>query len=69
METIITTDKLKNIRLELGISQEEMAGKLGYAGKSGYSMLENGNVVISLKKAKEISDIFHMSIEEIFFCE
>ncbi|WP_100066013.1 helix-turn-helix transcriptional regulator [Miniphocaeibacter massiliensis] len=64
---VVSTKRLKKKRVELGISQEEMAKKLGYNGKSGYSMLENGHVSISLDKAKAIANILNSSIEEIFF--
>lgn len=64
---LITTSKLKQKRIDRGISQDEMAKKLGYTGKSGYSMLENGHVSISLDKAKIIADILNSTIEDIFF--
>lgn len=67
MGATLKLDKLKSIRNKLGISQEEMAKKLGYSSKSGYNMLENSNTNISLEKAKKISEIFNMDIEEIFF--
>lgn len=67
MTEYISTEKLKKIRIEQGISQEQMAKQLGYSGKSGYNMLENGNVAISLAKAKKISEILNMNINEIFF--
>lgn len=58
--------KLKEIRKEKGITQEEMAKELGYSGKSGYSMLENGNVRMTLEQAIKIANKFKMSIEDIF---
>lgn len=66
---VVRIKKLKEIRTELGISQEYMASKLGYASKCGYSMLENGHVNMSLEKAKLISDILDTPIDEIFFAK
>lgn len=64
---IVTTEKLAKIRKEKGITQQQMANELGYAGISGYSMLENGNVQITLEKANCISKLLGESIEDIFF--
>lgn len=63
----LNINNIKKIRTELGISQEDMAEKLGYSSKSGYSMLENGYVSISLERAIKISEVFNKSMEEIFF--
>ncbi|MDU4952943.1 MAG: XRE family transcriptional regulator [Clostridium cadaveris] len=60
-------EKLKKIREEKNITQEEIASLLGYRHKSGYSKLENGDRKISVEQAKVISDFFNMSIEDIFF--
>ena len=53
-------EKLKKIREEKNITQEEIASLLGYRHKSGYSKLENGDRKISVEQAKVIS-------EDIFF--
>lgn len=57
---------LKEIRLQNNLTQEEMAKILGYKDKSGYNHLENGNVKLSLDKAKKLSKLFNLNIE-IFF--
>lgn len=57
---------LKKIREEKGITQEEMAKELGYSGKSGYSMLENGKVRLTLEQAVKIAKKLEMSIDDIF---
>gem|GEM_PF-6346095 len=59
--------KLKEIRESKGITQEFMAGKLGYKHKSGYNKLEIGQRKISIEQAKVISELLEKSIEEIFF--
>lgn len=57
---------LKELREERGLTQQDMANKLGYSGKSGYSMLENGDVKnITMGKLLIIADAFNLSIDEL----
>lgn len=58
---------LKKLREEKGLTQEQMAEKLGYKHKSGYNKIEVGQRKISIEQAKIISDLLGKSIEEIFF--
>ena len=58
-------NKLKKAREKKGYTQEQMAEKLGYRGKSGYNMLENGNVTLSLKTAKKIAEILEIPLNEV----
>lgn len=60
------TKHLKEIRKKMGYTQAYMAKKLGYASKTGYCELENGNVDISLERARAISNLFGMQVDEIF---
>ena len=57
---------LKKLRTEKGYTQEYMAEKLGYKDKSGYNHLENGNVKISIDKARLLAKILDVSIEVFF---
>lgn len=57
---------LKRLRLEKGYTQQDMAEKLGYSGKSGYCLLENGAVKMTLEKARQISEILEVD-PAIFF--
>lgn len=61
--------RLRIIRQKKGISQTHMAKELGYKSVSGYSNIESGVRQISLEKAKKISEILDISIEELFFEE
>lgn len=60
-------NKLKKIREEKGLTQEDMALKLGLKSKNAYSMKERGERKISLNEAKVISLILGNTIDEIFF--
>lgn len=52
---------IKIIRIEKGISQKEMASRLGY-GHSNYNKIENGLIEISVSKLYEIADILEVPI-------
>ncbi|MEG1313964.1 MAG: helix-turn-helix transcriptional regulator [Bacilli bacterium] len=56
---------LKDLRKKHGYTQEEVALKLGYSSKSGYSMLENGKVNLSISKAKMLSELYEIDIKKI----
>lgn len=60
------TNLLKGLRLSKGYTQEFMVTKLGYKGKSGYCLLENGSVKMSVEKAIKIAEILEVD-PGIFF--
>lgn len=60
-------ERLRQIRKEKRITCEEMAEELGLQTKAAYNKKEHGKVKFTLQEAKKISEIFGMSIEEIFF--
>ena len=53
---------LKDIRIKNKKSQLELAKVLGYKGKSGYSMLENGMVELTIKKATILANYYKMDL-------
>ena len=60
---------LKEARIAAGITQETMAGALGYKDKSSYCLLENGAVKCTVDQAKVIKEVLHLNarkFEEIF---
>lgn len=57
---------LKELRLENNKTQKEVAKVLGYKSKSGYSMLENGKVELTIQKAKILANFYNVDIT-IFF--
>lgn len=54
---------LKNLRVENSYTQEYIAEYLGYKGKSGYSMLENGKVKLTIDKAKLLAKLYNVDIQ------
>ena len=57
---------LKTIREDKGYTQEYMAKQLGYSGKSGYCLLENGAVKLSVERAIKIAKILEVD-PNVFF--
>lgn len=57
---------LRSLRIKNGKTQQEIAIVLGYSSKSGYSMLENGNVELTISKAKILADFYKVD-PQIFF--
>ena len=60
-------NKLKELRMARGFTQAEMAKKLGYKGKSGYCMLENGQVRMTLEMAQKIAKVLGADANDLFF--
>lgn len=48
-------DRIKQKRLELGLTQEELAVKMGYSDKTSVSKIESSGDDISLKKINKIA--------------
>lgn len=57
---------IKRRRIELNMTQEQLAGKLGYADKSMIAKIEAGRIDLSQSKIKDISEILDIDICELF---
>lgn len=53
METI--TDRIRNRRIELGLSQDQLAHRMGYHSRSSINKIESGKNQIPLPKVKELA--------------
>lgn len=54
-------EKVKARRIELGLSQDELCAKLGYAGRSSISRIENDERDVPIDKVKAIADALMVS--------
>lgn len=63
---ITVNNRMKHFRTKAGLTQEDVAKQLEVV-VSTYNQLENSKRNISLVRAKQISNIFKASIDEIFF--
>lgn len=63
---ITLNNRMKHFRTKAGLTQEDVAKQLEVV-VSTYNQLENSKRNISLVRAKQISNIFKASIDEIFF--
>ena len=60
------TNKIKVLRAEFNLSQENLATKVGVRRET-IVHLENNKYMPSLKLAYDISKVFNKNIEEVFF--
>lgn len=56
---------LKELRLSKGLTQAEMARRLGYRGKSGYCQLEKGLVKMTVAQAVRIAEVLGVNVAEV----
>ena len=54
-------ERIKQLRLQLGMSQEELAKKVGYEGKSAISKVENGERDISHSMLIKYAEALHVT--------
>lgn len=52
-------ERIKTLREEKGITQDELAAKLGYTSRSSIAKIESGKTDISQSKVKEIAEILN----------
>lgn len=55
---------LKDIRINLGLSQPELESKLG-VGSEYVSKIERGKVKVSLELLRKFTTVFNMSVSDI----
>lgn len=61
---------LKLARTKKGLTQKQMAEKLGFRDKSSYCLIENGKTQISISTVKQIIAVLQLSEDDaikIFF--
>ena len=56
-------DRIKQRRDELGLSQEELAKKIGLKDKSSIAKIEKSGDKVSLKNIEKLSDALNCSIQ------
>ena len=56
---------LKYLRKKHGMTQQEMAGLLGYRGKQGYNAIETGKAKPTIDILEKLADFFGVTIDQI----
>lgn len=56
---------LKQLRIDKGLTQTELAKELGYSGKSAIARIENDDFELSQEKIKKYADFFEVSVMDI----
>lgn len=57
----MTGEVIKQLRLRSGLSQEELANKMGYTDRSSISRIEKGDMKLTQDKIMEFSTLFKVS--------
>lgn len=57
--------KLKELRLNMGLTQEELAAKLGLS-RVNYTRYENGKVNPDYETIIKLADFYEVSLDELF---
>lgn len=58
-------ERIKNRRVELGMTQQELAEKIGYKGKAAICKIESGERELKQTKIKPISEALQTTTEYI----
>jgi len=62
----IIGENLLRIRTKIGLSQRDMAVKLGLKGQTTYSMVESGRTKLKVETLYRIKEQFGYTIDSIF---
>lgn len=57
-------DRIKEKRLELGMTQEELAEKVGFKARASVSRLEGGDRNIPISKLSKLAEVLDTTIKE-----
>lgn len=60
-------ERIKQLRISLGVSQEELAKRVGYAGRSAISKVENGSRDISRSMVAKYAAALNVSPTYLLF--
>lgn len=55
---------LRKSRISAGLTQEEMADRIGYKDKSSYCLLENGTVKCTVDQSRKIKEALGLSMNQ-----
>lgn len=59
-------EKIKQMRIDKGLSQQAMADLLGYKTATGYSYFESGRCDLDPDKLPILADVFNLKMEELY---
>ena len=62
-ESMTMYDRIRELRIKEGLSQEELAKKTGYSSRSMISRIENGEVDLSQSKIKLMASTLHTTTD------
>ena len=67
MDKKILGERIRRLRTESGLTQEELGQVLGYKGKSMMSLIETGKRDFDLSQLPELVNALHCSVSGLFY--
>lgn len=61
----VLKENLRHFRKRFGLTQDDVATRLGDLSRSAYAKIESGDTMVSLDRLMRLSEILHVSIEQL----
>lgn len=63
----VNLELLKQLREKAGLTQDNVAKRLGYKTSLGYHYIETGRCRLKADQAFVLADLFKVSVDDLFF--
>lgn len=63
----VDLEKIKQLRIKAGLTQEDVARHLGYKTSLGYHYIETGRCSLKADHIVKLSELYDIGMEELFF--
>jgi transcriptional regulator with XRE-family HTH domain len=61
----VLKENLRHYRKQFGLTQEDVASRLGDLSRSAYAKIESGGTMVSIDRLMRLSELFHISLTQL----